>query len=205
MPEEFTSKRIKCTLTDAHLLRRGDERRHKFTVAVSFDDGGYNLAGMTEWVQNAYNQVQKSANKTDELKSKTVLENMSIEFFSTEKTKTAFFPIVTQATLRGFRFFKTGKGDQASVSLIFDAIFAGRKEIHDWTYDHKNADIWVGFEQAQMAMEYKGPKEGKDEYEEERQEATKPEHDAEFGVVKGGKSAAAKKAASVLDGKRVLM
>lgn len=148
MAEQFIDKRIKVTLHDATLLRRGEERRHHFRMSINLSEDGI-LVGLPEWMQNSFTLAQKAANRADGIKSKTILETMSLGFWSTEKTRTKFFSQVIGATLSKFVFQREGQGDDADVRLYFSAYFPGRKEIHEWTYDHKAADMWMDFEQQQ--------------------------------------------------------
>lgn len=146
--EKFTEKRVKVKLHDATLLRRGDERRHNFRLSINLSEEGA-LIGLPEWVQNIYSLMQKAENRADDTKSKTVLENMSLGCWLTEKTRSKFFSQIMGATLSKFSLVRDGKGDEADILLYFNAHFPGRKEVHEWTYDHKNADFWMDFEPMQ--------------------------------------------------------
>ena len=163
MSNAFISKRVKVSLHDATLLRRGDEKRHHFRVSINLSDDGV-LSGTPEWVQNCYTLLEKSGNQADDLKSKrVVLENMSLGFYPTDKARSKFFSQVTDATLSKFSMQRVGKGDDASVVLHFSIKMPARKEIHDWTFDHKNADFWMDFEQMQGDLELTDEKKEEEE------------------------------------------
>ena len=148
MAEMLTNRRIKVTLHDATLLRRGDEKRHNFRMSINLSEDGA-LMGMADWIQNQFTLMQKSINRSDGIKSKTKLENMALGFWSTEKIRSKFFSQVIDATLTKFTMEREGEGDEANVRLFFSAYFPGRMEIHEWTWDHKSQDFWMDFEQQQ--------------------------------------------------------
>jgi hypothetical protein len=156
MPNVFIpkGKRIKLTIRDAALLRRGEEKRHHFKVDVVLSDGGDALNGMPEWVQNAYTSLIKTGNLATLQKFDVRLENATVEMFPTPKGRRFFAPIM-DATLSSFIMTRTGKGDEdAVVTLSFSAYFPGRKEIHEWTFDHKTANFWAAFEEAQGDLNF---------------------------------------------------
>lgn len=149
-------KRVKLTLRDAALLRRGEEKRHHFKVDIVLSDGGDSLNGMPEWVQNAYTNLIKTGNLSTLQKFDVRLENATVEMFPTPKGRRFFSPIM-DATLSSFLMTRTGKGDEdAVVTLSFSAYFPGRKEIHEWTFDHKTANFWAAFEEAQQDLNFAG-------------------------------------------------
>lgn len=155
MPEAFINRRVKVTLHDATLLRRGDLRTHHFRLSMNLSEEG-SLLGLAEWIQNNYTLMQKATNRIDNIKSKTKLDNMSIGFYSTERTRSKFFSQVVAASLSKFKMERKGDGDEDDVWLFFSAYFPGRREIHDWTYDHKAADLWMDFEQQQGELSLDG-------------------------------------------------
>lgn len=160
-------KRVKVTIHDTQLLRKNDEKRHKFNMSVTLTDGDDTMVGMAGWVQNAYAAMLKSANlkKRDDFEAR--FENIAIEFFPTFKGR-RFFAIIVGATLSGFRMERVGKGDDCDVLLHFTAKFPGRKEIHEWTFDHKSAECWASFEQQQGQLNLEGDQESdEDESEDE--------------------------------------
>jgi hypothetical protein len=158
MPNVFIDKgkRVKLTLRDAALLRRGEEKRHHFKVDIVLSDGDDALNGMPEWVQNAYTNLIKTGNLATMQKFDVRLENATVEMFPTPKGRRFFSPIM-DATLSSFVMTRTGKGDEdAVVTLSFSAYFPGRKEIHEWTFDHKTANFWAAFEEAQGDLNFAG-------------------------------------------------
>jgi hypothetical protein len=228
MPEEFINKRTRVSLPDAKLLRRGDEKRHNFSLSINLSEGNA-IVGMPAWIQDAYTHLSKSQSRTADAKFNVKLMNMTLDFFSTEMTGGAFFSVVTDATLTKFSMKRKGDGDEADVILSFTAYFPGRREIHDWTFDHKNADFWMEFEQQQGELNLSGDvtstsesdddeeeddegesdedddededdaTEDEDDLEAQRREACRPVHDAEFGI-----SPAAREAKQVADAKAKL-
>jgi hypothetical protein len=155
------SKRVKLTLRNAALLRKGEEKRHHFKLELNLSEGDDTLTGLPDWMQNAYTNLIKSANLTDCQKfGKLRFENMSLEMFPTFKGK-RFFSIINGATLGAFVMTRTGEGDEdAEVRLTFSAYFAGRREIHDWTFDHSKADFWMAFDSPQGELNLAGAQPG---------------------------------------------
>jgi|GEM_PF-6994947 len=157
-------KRVKLTLRNAALLRKGDEKRHHFKLELNLSDGGDTLNGLPEWMQNAYTNLIQSGNLTDLQKfGKLRFDNMSLDMYPTYRGR-RFFSIINGATLASFAMMRTGEKDEdAEVRLSFSAYFAGRREIHDWTFDHSRADFWMSFDAPQGELNLAGTQPGASE------------------------------------------
>lgn len=155
MPPLFLdkSKRVPLHLIKQDFVKLSDEnRRLTFHVSCALGEDA-SLAGMPEWVQNAYTQMIRVANKSKKQLFDTVIPNCFVEMFGTEKTKTKLFAIVNEATLSGFTMDRTGKDDDdIAVKLCFKISFAARKEIYDWAYDTKKTTFWAAFEESQQEL-----------------------------------------------------
>jgi hypothetical protein len=179
--EDFITGRKKFRLRDSTLLRRGDEKRHSFVFEQTLSVGDDTMNGMPEWVHTAYNTMLKSANRQKKIVFDERIENVAIDFFATPKSRTRIFTTVIGATLGKFTVERTGKEDNVDVTLIFTCIFPGRKEIHDWTWDHKKADFFASFEpqQSDIFQEAVPNGEGEDVEEEEDDSEEDEEEDEE--------------------------
>lgn len=157
MPPLFLSKttRTKLHLSEQKLLKRSsDDKRQTLSVFVKLSDGNA-LVGMPEWVQNAYTQMVKIANKSKHQVFDTVIPGCFVECFGTEKTKSKLFAIINAATLSHFVMDRTGKDDtDVEVNLSFKITFAGRKEIYDWYWDAKKETFFAQFEESQQDLTF---------------------------------------------------
>ena len=174
MPEQFISKRVKVSLHDATMTRKGESRFITLQVSVNLSEGN-TLATMPEWITANYSLMAKSRNKTKKSDLDEKLENMSMGFYSTERIRSKFFSQVNEGTLSGFKMLRFGKEENPEIRLTFSIMFAGRREIHDWTYDHKTADFWMDFEQQQGTLDMEGAEGSQDD----AGEAAKEVEDAE--------------------------
>lgn len=152
MSEQFIAGRKKFRLREANLLLKGVEKRHSFVFECTLTDGDDTMNGFPEFIQNAYTIMLKSANRQKRIAFDERIENVAIEFWSTFKIRTRVFPVVIGATLAKFNMERVGKTDEADVVLTFTAVFLGRKEIHEWTWDHKKHDFWASFEPQQGSL-----------------------------------------------------
>ena len=172
-------QRVKLTLRDSHLLRRGEEKRHHFKLELTLSEGDDTLTGLPEWIQNAYTNLVKSGNLTDLSKfGKLRFENMTLELYSTPRTKQRFFSVINGATLSKFVMTRTGEEDEdAVVALSFSAHFPGRKDVHDWTFDYKNAAFWMAFDDPQGELNLAGKPTVVEDDEDEAEETVSDDED----------------------------
>lgn len=157
MPPLFLPKSTRCKLhlSKQDLLKRSSEdKRQTFSVYCMLSDGNATI-GMPDWVQNAYTQMIKIANKSKKQVFDVVIPNCFIEMFATEKTKSKLFSIIKEATLSNFTMERTGKDEEdVAVKLTFKISFSARKEIYDWFWDAKKDDFWACFEESQQDLTF---------------------------------------------------
>lgn len=157
MPPLFLPKstRAKLHLSKQDLLKRSaEDKRQTFSVFIALSDGNA-LVGMPDWVQNAYTQMVRIANKSKKQVFDVVIANCFIEMFGTEKTKSKLFSIIQAATLSNFTMERTGKDEEdVAVKLAFKISFNARKEIYDWFWDAKKDDFWACFEESQQDLSF---------------------------------------------------
>lgn len=156
MEQEFIAGRKKFRMREYNLLRRKAEKRQSITFEqiLSGEDGVMN--GMPEFIQTAYTTMLKSSNKQGIVGFDERLENVAIEFWPTEKSRSRFFSIVMSATLANFQMKRQGSGDDPEILLTFKAIFPAVLEVNAWAFDHSKADFWAEFEPQQGELELAG-------------------------------------------------
>lgn len=150
-------KRIKLHISNAEVKRIGDHKIQTLKATCNLSDPTDTLAGMAEFIQNAYTLMQKTSNKSKSHKFDEVLDGMAIDVFPTPKGRRVFATI-TDSTISNFSMARTGKDDEtAMVTLSFELEFTGRKEIYDWAWDHKGASCFASFEQQQRELTMEAP------------------------------------------------
>jgi hypothetical protein len=166
MPPLFLPKstRAKLHLSKQDLLKRSaEDKRQTFSVFIALSDGNA-LVGMPDWVQNAYTQMVRIANKSKKQVFDVVIANCFIEMFGTEKTKSKLFSIIQAATLSNFTMERTGKDEEdVAVKLAFKISFNARKEIYDWFWDAKKDDFWACFEESQQDLTFAAARDAESE------------------------------------------
>src|ERR1700743_2093007 len=98
MPPVFLSKqsRIKLHLSHQDLLKRSSEdKRQTFSVYSMLSDGNA-LVGHPDWVQNAYTQMIKIANKSKKQVFEVVIPNCFVDMYGSEKTKAGASPLINE-------------------------------------------------------------------------------------------------------------
>lgn len=155
MEQEFIAGRKKFRLREYNLLRRKAEKRQSITFEQSLNGEDGVMNGMPEFLQTAYATMLKSSNKQGTVGFDERLENVAIEFWPTEKSRSRFFSIVMSATLASFQMKRQGSGDEPEILLTFKAIFPAVLEVHAWCFDHTKADFWAEFEpqQGELGLE----------------------------------------------------
>lgn len=190
MPKDsFINKRVRVTLHDATMIRVAENRRLHLRVSINLSEMD-SLTAMPEWITSNFSLMQKARNKNKKSDLDEKLENVSIGFWSTERIRSRFFSQVMEASLSKFVMERKGEGDEAVVKLYFSIHFAGRREIHDWTYDHKAADLWMDFEQQQGTLDMEGAEEESEpEDEEESEDAGEEQEDDDANETEGDEEA----------------
>ena len=156
------NKRVRLRVHDTGLITLSDEeKRQKFDVSVVLTEGDDTMIGMPEWVQVAYAAMLKSRNLQSNIRFPPKFDGMAIDIFSTPKGKRTFSPII-DGNLFGFEMDRTGTDEEPQIALYFSMKFPGRKEIHEWTWEHKGQDCFACFEQQQGTLEMH-PKPGESE------------------------------------------
>lgn len=156
------TKRVRLRIHKTDLIRMAsDDKKHKFDASIVLTQGDDTMTGMPEWIQVAYETLLKARNLQKDVNFTHNLSNVAIEIFATPKGRRTF-PIIVDANLTGFQMDRTGSSDDPQIALYFSMKFPGRKEIHDWTWDHKGMECFASFEQQQGVLNM-SPKPGDSE------------------------------------------
>jgi hypothetical protein len=170
MPPLFLPKstRAKLHLSKQDLLKRSaEDKRQTFSVFCSLSDGNA-MTGMPDWVQNAYTQMIRIANKSKKQVFDVVIPNCFIEVFGSLKTKSKLFAIIKEATLSNFTMERTGKDEEdVAVKLSFKISFAARKEIYDWFWEAKKDDFFASFEESQQDLSFQAARDAQTDSDDE--------------------------------------
>jgi len=179
----------------ASLVGKNEERRIKLALTMPLT--GHALVGMPGWLGEAHDAVAKSINTATVDVS---FKGMNIEVFATDQSDRQL--IMHNCQLMKFAVVRSGESENPDVNLLFNAYAPFSTDAWKWAGDISGYHFFARFEQTQTSlddateepeeedevgvspdeddsqMSLQGP--DSDEFEEERREAIKPEHDAEF-------------------------
>jgi hypothetical protein len=152
----FPGQRKRLTLNDYAQLEANDEqrsKRKKLTVSMEID-GTNNLAGMPEWVHEAYVYIAKDGNyaKRVQYSDETAMKGITFTIYSTPEGQQCFSPL-TRCVLKKLQMVRKGKEDKARFHLQFVIYTPDTLDLHQWLDDHFAKEFWASFDQGQMELE----------------------------------------------------
>lgn len=188
----FPSTRKELIATSITLLEtKGNEKRLKLSIIMPLEDE--KLVGMPRWVGDSYDVICKDDSLLTEDSWGHKIKEMIMNTYTTddgERPKHIMnCPIMTSFKLR--REKRSEDEDlMPEIFLSFYAYVVASQPLWTWFYEKRGQSIYVRFETTQKELplgevDDKQMKlgENKDAFEDERQEATSPEHDDEFARI----------------------
>jgi hypothetical protein len=201
------------------VMGKDKTRRIRLALKMSLDDG--KLVGMPSYIADAYNALAKDDSVMDDPKLLIELDGINVEFYATDQTKDPTIK-VEGVMLHSFHVSReTVKrdGEAPPIFLYFTLKTSGWiPKLWLWLADNLNADFWMMFEGSNMTLSFVGPAKDEDEddsgdenegassVEETRRRSSEAAKDLVPVAVhkpRNQMSAAQRKAADALDGKKV--
>ena len=170
-------KRIHLHLSSGTFNRK--TRQHTFKLVLDLTEGDNTLTGLPAWVQNAFTNMAKLVNCNPYQSFEVALNDVVIEFFSTEKARTRMWAPILNARIFDFEMTRTGTEEDLTIKLSFKAVFAASKDANDFVFDEGDGDFWMSAESPQQELNLSGDNAAATVSDDEDDEEEEEEEDGE--------------------------
>lgn len=173
------------------LETKAGEKRIKLGVKMPLGDG--RLVGMPSWIGDSYDVIAKEDSLLTSDKWGHTIKEMTLNIFRTDDGQKVS-QLCSAPLMAAFQLKRDPQSDDdeevSELNLHFVIYVVASHKLWSWLYEVRGLSIYVRFETTQKELplgevDDKQMKlgENKDAFEDERQEATSPEHDDEFARI----------------------